>query len=140
MKTDNFDFMSLPEINAEGNVLPAATDNGGGDSGFDFMSLPEVDAPVGQIETMSPGDFKGAPAMGGATEQALMAQSQGGPEAARDDGSLSSWFRNAWNTIAHNSSGRVASGDVNWKTQRVMEGVAEKEGGKRVSFLELPDS
>lgn len=42
MKTDNFDFMSLPEIDAEGNVLPAVTDNGGGDSGFDFMSLPEV--------------------------------------------------------------------------------------------------
>lgn len=138
MKTDSFDFMSLPEIDAEGNVLPAVTDNGGGDSGFDFMSLPEVNAPVGQIETMSPGDFKGAPAMGGSTEQALLAQAAGGPEAVKDDGSVVNWLKNTWNAFAHNASGRMATSNMNYKQQVVMEGAVEK-GGKKVSFVDLPD-
>ena len=152
--TPDFDFDSLPVLDAEPSgttsspeTAPVPSADGqaalaqnASTPDFDFDSLPVLEEPVAQIQTMSPEDFKGRPNMGGATEQALMAQAQGGAAAEKDDGSISSWLKNAWNAFAHNASGRIASSDINWKTQRVMEGVAEKEGGKRVSFLDLPDA
>ena len=152
--TPDFDFDSLPVLDAEPSGISPSTEAApmpGADGqgalaqnastpDFDFDSLPILEEPVAQVQTMSPEDFKGQPNMGGAMEQALMAQAQGGVAAEKDDGSVSSWLKNAWNAFAHNASGRVASSDINWKTQRVMEGVAEKEGGKRVSFLDLPDA
>jgi hypothetical protein len=51
-----------------------------------------------------------------------------------------SWLKNAWNTYSHAAGGKMAASDIDWKRKQVMRGVAEKDGGKEVSFVDLPDS
>lgn len=96
--------------------------------------------PTSKIQRVNSGDFAGREAMGGMMKGALEAQAQGETVAEEDDGSFLSWLKNAWNTYSHAAGGKMAASDIDWKRKQVMRGVAEKDGGKEVSFMDLPDS
>ena len=162
MKIDlsNFSIDDIPVMEGYEGIKPsklpsmdvsASAGSGGFDlSKFSIDDIPTVEPPApttpttsapavpGRIQTLSASDFKGQDAMGGSKEQALLAQAAGGPEAVKDDGSITNWLKNTWNAFAHNASGRMATSNMNYKQQVVMEGAVEKDG-KKVSFVDSPD-
>ena len=98
-----------------------------------------VGAKIGQIQNIiSPEDAKSMSAMGAGTKGALRVQQQGGPTAYDDDGSISSWLGNMWNTIAYNSSGKVTAKSTNRHLQSILRGTV-KVDGKEVPLTQLPD-
>ncbi len=101
------------------------------------LLMGEVVANAGEMPTAD--DFKGAEAMGGATEGALRAQERYGTIAAPDDGSVGNWAANAFTTFSQGSTGRIASTDIASKTAQVAEGFKEGEGGRKIPFTQLSD-
>ena len=98
-----------------------------------------VGTKIGQIQNIiSPEDAKSMSAMGAGTKGALRVQQQGGPTAYDDDGSISSWLGNMWNTIAYNSSGKVTAKSTNRHLQSILRGTV-KVDGKEVPLTQLPD-
>ena len=98
-----------------------------------------VGAKIGQIQNIiSPEDAKSMSAMGAGTKGALRVQQQGGPTAYDDDGSISSWLGNMWNTIAYNSSGKVTAKSTNRHLQSILRGTV-KVDDKEVPLTQLPD-
>ena len=68
-------------------------------------------------------DYAHKGSLGGAMKAALEAQAQGGVHAVEDDGSISAWLKNAWNAISHSAWGRIVSGDIENKSQKLARGV-----------------
>ena len=98
-----------------------------------------VGAKIGQIQNIiSPEDAKSMSTMGAGVKGALRVQQQGGPTAYDDDGSISSWLGNMWNTIAYNSSGKVTAKSTNRHLQSILRGTV-KVDGKEVPLTQLPD-
>ena len=98
-----------------------------------------VGAKIGQIQNIiSPEDAKSMSAMGAGTKGALRVQQQGGPTAYDDDGSISNWLGNMWNTIAYNSSGKVTAKSTNRHLQSILRGTV-KVDGKEIPLTQLPD-
>ena len=97
-------------------------------------------ASKGRITKYNRGAFANDDAMGGMRLGALEAQAEGGVDAAEDDGSIGSWFKNLWNTFSHAAGGKMVSSDMEAKTHQVMNDAYKGKDGKDHSFEDLPDS
>ena len=97
-------------------------------------------ASKGRITKYNRGAFANDDAMGGMRLGALEAQAEGGVDAAEDDGSIGSWFKNLWNTFSHAAGGKMVSSDMEAKTHQVMNDAYKGKDGKDRSFEDLPDS
>lgn len=128
--SDGYDSLFSDEANLAG---------GGGDATaqrqpvYDGRYVGNAGAP------MRPEDFAGEDSMGGMELLALRGQADGAPVAERADGSVSAWLKNLSLGVAHNSSGRVASRNIEMNLQDILRGTVRKDG-KDVPLTELPDS
>lgn len=127
---DGYDSLFSDEANLAGGGKDATAQS---QPVYDGRNVGNAGAP------MRPEDFAGEDSMGGMELLALRGQADGAPVAERADGSVSAWLKNLSLGVAHNSSGRVASRNIEMNLQDILRGTVRKDG-KDMPLTELPDS